>query len=107
MKTIATRYAMIAGLAGALALTRVMSSLLYGVSATDPATLVTISLILIAVALLANEALHGTGLELPARAPVVLYRLLDLATHRAIIARCGFSSNRGLTPLLRWRGKPL
>jgi putative ABC transport system permease protein len=42
------------GLAGALALTRVMSSLLYGVSATDPATLVTISLVLIAVALLAS-----------------------------------------------------
>jgi predicted permease len=42
------------GLAGALALTRVMSSLLFGVSATDPATLVTISLILIAVALVAS-----------------------------------------------------
>ena len=42
------------GLAGALALTRVMSSLLFGVSATDPATLVTISLILVAVALLAS-----------------------------------------------------
>ncbi|MFL6255276.1 MAG: FtsX-like permease family protein, partial [Pyrinomonadaceae bacterium] len=42
------------GLAGALALTRVMSSLLFGISATDPATLVTISLILIAVALLAS-----------------------------------------------------
>jgi putative ABC transport system permease protein len=42
------------GLVGALALTRVMSSLLFGVSATDPATLVTISLILVAVALLAS-----------------------------------------------------
>ena len=42
------------GLAGALALTRVMTSLLFGVSATDPATLVTISLILVAVALLAS-----------------------------------------------------
>jgi predicted permease len=42
------------GLVGALALTRVMSSLLYGVSATDPLTLVTISLVLGAVALLAS-----------------------------------------------------
>jgi putative ABC transport system permease protein len=42
------------GLAGALALTRVMTSLLYGVSATDPATLVIISLVLVAVALLAS-----------------------------------------------------
>jgi putative ABC transport system permease protein len=42
------------GLVGALALTRVMTSLLYGVSATDPVTLVTISLVLVAVALLAS-----------------------------------------------------
>jgi putative ABC transport system permease protein len=42
------------GLAAAFALTRVMSSLLFGVSATDPATLVVISLVLIGVALLAS-----------------------------------------------------
>ncbi len=42
------------GLAGALAVTRVMASLLYGVSATDPVTFVTISLLLIVVALLAS-----------------------------------------------------
>jgi putative ABC transport system permease protein len=41
------------GLAGAFAVTRLMASLLFGVSATDPATFVVISLLLIAVALLA------------------------------------------------------
>lgn len=40
-----------AGLAVALALTRVMSSLLYAVSATDPLTFVAISLLLLGVAL--------------------------------------------------------
>jgi putative ABC transport system permease protein len=42
------------GLGGALALTRVMSSLLYGVSATDPLTYAGIALLLAAVALLAS-----------------------------------------------------
>jgi predicted permease len=41
------------GLLGALALTRVMASLLYGVSATDPTTFIGISLLLVMVALLA------------------------------------------------------
>ncbi|MGI9107413.1 MAG: ADOP family duplicated permease [Pyrinomonadaceae bacterium] len=42
-----------AGLIGALMITRLMSSLLYGVSATDPLTFIAISLLLIIVALLA------------------------------------------------------
>jgi putative ABC transport system permease protein len=42
------------GLAAAFVLTRLMSSLLFGVSPTDPATLATISLVLVAVALLAS-----------------------------------------------------
>jgi putative ABC transport system permease protein len=41
------------GLAASFALTRVMSSLLYGVSATDPVTFVCVSLALLVVALLA------------------------------------------------------
>jgi putative ABC transport system permease protein len=42
------------GLAGALGLTRFLSSLLYGVKPTDPLTLAALSLLLIAVALLAS-----------------------------------------------------
>jgi predicted permease len=43
-----------AGLAGALALTGVLSKLLYGVSATDPLTFVGVAVVLVTVALLAN-----------------------------------------------------
>ncbi len=42
------------GLAASFVLTRVMASLLFGISAADPATFVSISLVLIAVALLAS-----------------------------------------------------
>jgi putative ABC transport system permease protein len=41
------------GVAGAMALTRFLSSLLYGVKPTDPLTFVVVSLVLIGVALLA------------------------------------------------------
>ena len=41
------------GIAGALALTRFLTSLLYGVKPTDPLTFIAVSLILIAVALAA------------------------------------------------------
>ena len=41
------------GIAGALALTRLMASLLYGVSPTDPATFVAVSVFLAMVALIA------------------------------------------------------
>jgi putative ABC transport system permease protein len=42
------------GLIGALALTRVLTSLLYGISATDPMTFAGVSLLLVAVALAAS-----------------------------------------------------
>jgi len=44
----------VVGLAASFILTRVMSSLLFGVSATDPITFTIISLVLISVALLAS-----------------------------------------------------
>ena len=42
------------GIAGAFALTRVMASLLFNVSATDPMTFASVALLLTAVALLAS-----------------------------------------------------
>ena len=42
------------GIIGALGLTRFLSSLLYGVKATDPVTFVGVSILLAAVALLAS-----------------------------------------------------
>jgi putative ABC transport system permease protein len=42
------------GLAGALILTRLISSFLYGVTRTDPVTFVCVSLVLAGVALLAS-----------------------------------------------------
>lgn len=42
------------GLAGAYMLTRVLSNLVYGISVTDPATFISMSLLLIAVALVAS-----------------------------------------------------
>ena len=49
-----TLIGVVLGLAGAVALTRILSSLLYDVTATDPLTLVFVSLVLAAIALLAS-----------------------------------------------------
>jgi putative ABC transport system permease protein len=61
----------IAGIAGAFALTRVIANLLFGVSASDPVTFIAISLLLIAVAFIACY--------LPARRAAKLDPMIALA----------------------------
>ena len=58
-------FGLVIGLAAAFILTRVMASLLFGISATDPVTFISISLVLLAVAILANliPALRATRVD--------------------------------------------
>jgi putative ABC transport system permease protein len=56
---------LVIGLIAAFLVTRVMASLLFGITATDPVTFVGISLILLAVAILASyiPALRATKVD--------------------------------------------
>jgi ABC-type antimicrobial peptide transport system permease subunit len=63
---------LVIGMAAAFVLTRVMASLLFGISATDPVTFLTIALLLLAVAALASyiPALRATRVD-----PMVALRI--------------------------------
>jgi ABC-type antimicrobial peptide transport system permease subunit len=63
---------LVIGMAAAFVLTRVMGSLLFGISATDPVTFLTIALLLLAVAALASyiPALRATRVD-----PMVALRI--------------------------------
>lgn len=52
--TVLTSLGVVIGVAASFALTRLMSSLLFGVSATDPVTFISVSALLVAVSLLAS-----------------------------------------------------
>ncbi len=58
-------FGLVIGLASALVLTRVMATLLFGISATDPMTFTSISVVLLAVAILASyvPALRATRVD--------------------------------------------
>jgi putative ABC transport system permease protein len=58
-------FGLVIGLVAAFVLTRVMASLLFGISATDPLTFISISLVLLAVAILASyiPALRATRVD--------------------------------------------
>jgi putative ABC transport system permease protein len=60
-----TLISVVLGVAGSLALTRVLANLLYGVSPTDPLTLAFVSLLLVGIALLASyfPARHAARID--------------------------------------------
>ena len=69
--TLITLAGVVVGIAGALGLTRVLSSLLFGVQSRDPFTFITVAALLIAIALLATYVPHRRATKVD---PIVALR---------------------------------